>query len=159
MLLPKFTRQDSKSSVSHETSSKTHTSSLQNERFVRDVLQNARVKSPKRAFRTTRFFQDSLVKSPKRAFRFHTRRSPKVTRQSIQTSISYETSSKSQAHTSSSPAKQFRDPPPNNTRSHANPNVTATLTSKKAPPPDPELNENPSPRIRENNIYIYIYIF
>ena len=52
------------------------------------------------------------------------------------TSVSYETSSKSQAetpigaHTSRSPAKQFRDSSsPNDTRSHANPNVTATFTS------------------------------
>ena len=71
-------------------------SSLQNEDFVRDFLQNSHVKVCK-------------------------------------TRISYETSSKSQAetpigaHTSRSPAKQFR--PPNNTPSHANPNVTATFTS------------------------------
>ena len=52
------------------------------------------------------------------------------------TSVSYETSSKSQAetpigahtHTSRSPAKQFRDSSPS-TRSHANPNVTATVAS------------------------------
>ena len=41
-----------KTSVSYETSSKSHTSSLQNERFVRDFLQKSHVKSPKRAFRT-----------------------------------------------------------------------------------------------------------
>ena len=34
-----------------DTSSKSHTSSLQNERFVRDFLQKSHVKSPKRAFR------------------------------------------------------------------------------------------------------------
>ena len=52
------------------------------------------------------------------------------------TSVSYETSSKRQAetpigaHTSRSPAKQFRDSsPPINIRSHANPNATATFTS------------------------------
>ena len=51
------------------------------------------------------------------------------------TSVSYETSSKSQAetpigaHTSRSPAKQFRDSSPSKIRSHANPNVTATFTS------------------------------
>ena len=114
-----------------------HTSSLQNERFAQDFLEKSHVKSPKRAFRR--------------------RLPPKVTRQvskSLQnerfvrdflknshvkickTSVSYETSSKSQAetpsraHTSRSPAKQFRDSsPPNNTRSHDNPNVTATFTS------------------------------
>ena len=74
-------------------------SSLQNERFVRDLLKNSHVKVCK-------------------------------------TSVSYETSFKSQAetrigaHTSSIPAKQFRDSsPPNNIRSHANPNATATFTS------------------------------
>ena len=51
-LSPKVTRQVSKTSASCETSSKSHTSSLQNERFVRDFLQKSRVKSPKRAFRT-----------------------------------------------------------------------------------------------------------
>ena len=51
-LPPKVTRQVSKTSVSYETSSKSHTSSLQNERFVRDFLQKSRVKSPKRAFRS-----------------------------------------------------------------------------------------------------------
>ena len=49
---PKVTRQVSKTSASDETSSKSHTSSLQSERFVRDFLQKSRVKSPKRAFRT-----------------------------------------------------------------------------------------------------------
>ena len=67
--------------VSYETSSKCHVSSLQNERFVRDFLQNSHVKVCK-------------------------------------ASISYETSSKSQAetpigaHTSRSPAKQFRESSP-----------------------------------------------
>ena len=108
---------------SYETSSKSHTSILQNERFVRDFnLQKSRVKSPKRA-------------CPKRAFRTILQ-PPKVTCQVSKTSMSYETSSKSQAetpigaHTSRSPAKQFRESsPPNNTRSHANPTVTATFTS------------------------------
>ena len=61
-------------SVSYETSSKIHASSLQNEGFVRDFLQKSHVKVSK-------------------------------------TRISYETSSRSfiRAHTSSSPAKQFRD--------------------------------------------------
>ena len=43
-LPPKVTRQVSKTSVSYESSSKSHTSSLQNERFVRDILQNSHVK-------------------------------------------------------------------------------------------------------------------
>ena len=80
-LPPKVTCQVSKTSVSYETSSKSHVSSLQNERFVRDFLQNSHVKVCK-------------------------------------TSMSYETSSKSQAetpigaHTSRSPAKQFRESSP-----------------------------------------------
>ena len=90
---------------SYETSSKSHTSILQNERFVRDFnLQKSRVKSPKRA-------------CPKRAFRTILQ-PPKVTCQVSKTSMSYETSSKSQAetpigaHTSRSPAKQFRESSP-----------------------------------------------
>ena len=51
-LPPKVTRQVSKTSISYETSCKSHTSSLQNERFVRDFLQKSHVKAPKRAFRT-----------------------------------------------------------------------------------------------------------
>ena len=80
-LPPKVTRQVSKTSVSCETSSKSHASSLQNERFVRDFLKNSHVKVCK-------------------------------------TTVSYETSSKTQAetpigaHTSRSPAKQFRDSSP-----------------------------------------------
>ena len=146
---------------SYETSSKSHTSILQNERFVRDFLQKSHVKSPKRAFRTRLppkvtcqvsktsmsktsvsydtsskshvsslqnehvqnerfvrdFLQKSHVKSPKRAFRTRLQ-PPKVTCQVSKTSMSYETSSKSQAetpigaHTSRSPAKQFRESSP-----------------------------------------------
>ena len=43
-LPPKVTCQVSKTSVSYETSSKSHVSSLQNERFVRDFVQNSHVK-------------------------------------------------------------------------------------------------------------------
>ena len=43
-LPPKVTRQVSTTSVSYETSSKTHMSSLQTERFVRDFLKNSLVK-------------------------------------------------------------------------------------------------------------------
>ena len=45
-----------------------HASSLQNERFVRDFLQQSHVKSPKRAFRTTSS-KTHMSKSAKRAFR------------------------------------------------------------------------------------------
>ena len=43
-LPPKVTCQVSKTSVSYETSSKSHVPSLQNERFARDFLQNSHVK-------------------------------------------------------------------------------------------------------------------
>ena len=85
-LPPKVTRQVSKTSISYETSSKSHTSSLQNERFARDFLKKSHVKSPKRAFRT--------------------RLPQKVTRQVSKTSVSYETSSKT--HTSKSANRAFR---------------------------------------------------
>ena len=104
-----------KTSVSYETSSKSHTSSPQNERFVRDFLQKSHVKSPKRAFRTRlphkltcqslqneRFVRDFLQKSSG-----NTHRSTRITH----------------------PCQAVLRSPPNNTRSHANPNVTATFTS------------------------------
>ena len=84
----------SKMSASYETSSKSHASNLQNERFVRDFLQKSHVKSPNERF-VRDFLQKSHVKSPKRPFR--TRLPPKVTRHGSKTSISYETSSKSHA--------------------------------------------------------------
>ena len=73
-LPPKVTLRGCKTSVSYETSSKSHASSLKN---VRDFLQKSHVKSPKRAFRT--------------------RLPPKVTLRGCKTSVSYETSSKSHA--------------------------------------------------------------
>ena len=76
-LPPKVTLRGCKTSVSYETSSKSHASSLKNERFARDFLQKSHVKSPKRAFRT--------------------RLPPKVTLRGCETSVSYETSSKSHA--------------------------------------------------------------
>ena len=131
--LYKGTLRGCKTSVLYETSFKSHASSLQNERFVRDFLQKSHVKSPKRAFRT--------------------RHPQKVTRQVSKTSVSHETSSKT--HSSKSAKRAFRTrlppkvkrkhpsehtrhaalpssfaipAPPNNIRSHANPNVTATFT-------------------------------
>ena len=150
-LPPKVTRQVSKTSVSYETSSKSHTSSLQNEHFVRDFLQKSHVESPKRAFRTRHppkvtlrgcktsvsyetsskshasslknerfardFLQKSHVKSPKRAFR--TRLPPKVQRKHPS----------EHTHHAALPSNFAIPAPPNDTRSHANPNVTATFTS------------------------------
>ena len=84
-LPPKVTRQVSKTSASFDTSSKSHASRLQDERFVRDFLQKSHVKSPKLAFRT--------------------RLPQKVTRQVSKTSVSYETSSKT--HTSKSAKRAF----------------------------------------------------
>ena len=83
---PKVTLRSCKTSVSYETSSKSHASSLQNERFVQDFLQKSHVKSPKRAFRT--------------------RLPPKATCQVSKTSVSYETSSKT--HMSKSAKRAFR---------------------------------------------------
>ena len=91
-------RQVSKTSVSFETSSKKHTSSLQNERFVRDFLQKSHVKSQNKRY-VRDFLKNSHVKVRK-------------------TNVSYETSSKSPtetpigAHTSRSPAKQSHDSSP-----------------------------------------------
>ena len=89
----------SHASVSYETSSKSHASRLQDERFVRDFLLKSRVKSPKRSvsYETSSkshtsslqnerfvrdFLQKSRVNSPKRAFR--TRLPQKLTCQSLQ---------------------------------------------------------------------------
>ena len=98
-LPPKVTRQVSQTSVSYETSSKSHMSSLPNERFVRDFLQKSRVKSPKRAFRT--------------------RLPPKVTCQSLQNEHfvrdflqKSSRNTRRSTHTSRSPAKQFRESSP-----------------------------------------------
>ena len=95
--LYKGTLRGCKTSVSYETSSKSHASSLQKERFVRDILQKSHVKSPKRAFRT--------------------RLPQKVTRQVSKTSVSYETSSKT--HMSKSAKRAFRTRlPPKVKRKH-----------------------------------------
>ena len=80
-LPPNVTLRGCKTSVSYETSSKSHASSLKNERFVRDFLQKY-VKSPKRAFRTRlppkvtcqslqneRFARDFLQKSSRNIHR------------------------------------------------------------------------------------------
>ena len=80
-----YTR-SSHASVSYETSSKSHASRLQDERFVRDFLQKSRFEAAKQAFRT--------------------RLSPKAMRQVSKTSISYETSSK-KSHVKS-PKRAFR---------------------------------------------------
>ena len=130
---PKVMRTVSKTSVSYETYSKSHASSLQDERFVRDLLQKSRVKSPKQAFRT-RHPPKVTHQVSKTSVSYET--SSKSHTSSLQnerfvldllnnshvkvckTSVSYETSSKSQAeapigaHTSRSPAKQFRDSSP-----------------------------------------------
>ena len=114
-----------KTSVSYETFSKGHTSSLQNERFARDFLKNSHLKSAKQAFRSrlppkvTRQVcktsvsyetsSKSRVKSPKRAFRM--RLPPKVTHQVSKASVSYETSSKSQAGTPHRMSQRHSPPP------------------------------------------------
>ena len=96
---PKVTCQVSKTSVSYETSSKSHAARLQDERFVRDFLQKSRVKSQKRAFRT--------------------RLPPKVQRKHPS----------EHTHHAALPSNFAIPASPNDTRPHANPNVTATFTS------------------------------
>ena len=128
-----------KAGVLHKTSSKSHTSRLQNEHCARDCFQNSLVKSPKRAWRT-RFSQKTHTSSL-----YHERFVRDVLQKSrVQShvkvskpSISHETSSKSQAgkpigartHQAALPSSFAIPAPPNNARPHANPNVTATFTS------------------------------
>ena len=112
-LPPKVTLRGCKTSFSYETSSKSHASSLKNERFVRDFLQKSHVKSPKRAFRT--------------------RLTPKVTCQVPKTSVLYETSSK--IHMSKSAKRTFRTRlPPKVQRKHPSEHTHhAALPSKRRP--------------------------
>ena len=138
-----------KTSVSHETSSNTHTSSLQKERFVRNFLKNSHFESAKRAFRARLPPNVARFEPAIRALR--TRLLPKFMRQSFKTSISYETSPKVKSpkralhmrlppkvkreppsehtHQAALPSSFAIPPPPNNARPHANPNVKATFTS------------------------------
>ena len=87
-------------SVSYKTSSKSHTSSLQNERFVRDLLKNSHVKVCK----TSVSYETSSKSQAETPVGTHT-------------------------HHAALPSSFAIPAPPNNTRSHANPNVTATFTS------------------------------
>ena len=59
-LPPQVTCQSSEASASYETSSKTHPSSLQSKRFIRDFLQKSRVKPPQGASRTAKQVRDSI---------------------------------------------------------------------------------------------------
>ena len=115
-----------KTNVSYETSFKSHTSSLQNERFVRDVLQKSRVKSLKRAFRT--------------------RLPQKATRQISKTSVSYEISSKT--HMSKSAKRAFRTKlPPKVKRNHpSEPTHHTALPSNFAIPAPPNHTRSVTPR-------------
>ena len=109
---PKVTLRGCKTSVSYETSSTSHASSLQNERFVVTC----------QVSKTSVSYETSS--------KTHMSKSAKM-------SISYETSSKSQAetpiaehtHHAALPSSFAIPAPPNKIRSHANPNVTATFTS------------------------------
>ena len=122
-LPPKITRQVSKTSVSYETSSKSHTSSLQNERLVRDSS-----KSHTSSLQNERFVRDVLKNSHVKV---------------CKTSVSDETSSKSQAetpigahtntHHTPLPSSFAIPAPPSNTRSHASSVlVYFELSSQKA---------------------------
>ena len=100
-LLPKVTHQVSKTSVSYGTSSKSHMSSPQNERFVSRLPQ--------------KLHMSNVCKTND----FDTRLPPKVQRKHAS----------EHAHHAALPSSFAIPAPPNNTRSHANPNVTATFTS------------------------------
>ena len=71
-LPPKVTCQVSKTSVSYETSPKTHMPILQNERFVRDFLQKSRVKVCK----TSVSYETSSKSQAETPIGAHTLRSP-----------------------------------------------------------------------------------
>ena len=118
---------------SYETSSKSHAARLQDERFVRDFLQKSRVKSQKRAFRarlppkvTRQVSKTSVSYGTSSKSHMSSPQNERFARDFLQNShvkvcktrISYETSCKSPAetpigaHTSRSPAKQFRESSP-----------------------------------------------
>ena len=111
-LSPKVTSQASKTSVLHETVTKSDKPSFQNERFTRDFHQKSQSNLPKRAF--------------------YTRLSPKVTSQASKTSVLHETVTKSD-NPSFQNERFTRDFSQKRTSEQtlciANPNVTATQTS------------------------------
>ena len=112
-LSPKVTSQASKTSVLHETFTKSDNPSFQNERFTRDFHQKWQSKLPKQAF--------------------YTRLSPKVTIQASKTSVLHETSRKSELRSKHSalqiPMEQRDSTPREHHSETANPNITATQTS------------------------------
>ena len=129
-----------KTSASYETSSKSHASSLQNERFVRDFLQKSHVKSPKRAFRA--------------------RLPQKVTRQVSKTSVSCETSSKShtsKTHMSKSAKRAFRTRlPPKVKRKHPSEHTHhAALPSSFAIPAPPNHTRSHAKSQCDSDIHLY----
>ena len=122
-----MTIQASKTSLFHETFTKSDNPSFQNERFPRDFHQKWQSKLPKRAFSTRLprdFHQKWQSKLPKRAF--YTRLSPKVTIQASKTSVLHETSRKSELRSKHS---ALRIPMEQRDSTPANPNITATQTS------------------------------
>ena len=108
-LPPQVARQVSKTSVSQD---KIHSSSLQNERFVRDFLKNSHLKSAKPAFRTR-------LQTSSKSHASSLQIPPKVKREAPS----------EHTHQAALPSSFAIPAPPNNTRSHANPNVAATFTS------------------------------
>ena len=115
-LPPKVTLRGCKTSVSYETSSKSHASSLKDERFVRDFLQKVtrQVSQTSVSYETSSKSHMSSPQNERFARDFLKNSRVKV----CKTNVSHETSSKSPAetpigaHTSRSPAKQFRDSSP-----------------------------------------------
>ena len=114
-LPPKVTLRGCKTSVSYETSSKSHASSLKHERFVRDFLQKSRqVSKTSVSYETASKSHMSSPQNERFVRDFLENSHVKVRK----TNVSHEASSKSPAetpigaHTSRSPAKQFRDSSP-----------------------------------------------
>ena len=133
-LSPKVTIQASKTSIFHETFTKSDNPSFQNERFPRDFHQKRQSKLPKRAF-STRLSPKVTIQASKTSV-FHetsTRLSPKVTIQPSKTSVLHETSRKSELRSKHSalqiPMEQRDSTPRKHHPETANPNITATQTS------------------------------
>ena len=132
-LSPKVTIQASKTSIFHETFTKS-----ENPRFQTSIFHETFTKSDKPSFQNEHFARDFhqkweswQSKLPKRAF--SARLSPKVTIQASKTSVLHETSRKSELrskHSASQIPMEQRDSTPRKHHSEtANPNVTATQTS------------------------------
>ena len=143
-----MTIQASKTSVFHETFTKSDNPSFLNERFTRDFHQKRQSKLPKRAFYTrlspkvtiqaskTSVLHETFTKSDNPSFqneRFTRDFHQKMTIQASKTSVLHETSRKSELRSKHSalqiPMEQRDSTPRKHHSETANPNITATQTS------------------------------